>query len=780
MALPRKTVPFYQLFFGFRIASAAKLNQKTKHLARLLLLGFFFCSGALALQGAHIIGGEITYECLGYTDGDSTTNSRRYQFVMKIYRDCLGGGADFDSAPLGAFQATVTIYAGDMEVTTLQLGAPTVVSVDPDPGNPCVIVPSNICVESGTYVFPEIDLPIIDESYYIVYQRCCRNNTISNILEPGASGATYFIELTAAAQETCNNSPTFNNFPPVVLCANQPFNFDSSASDAEGDQLVYEFCSPVLGGGLNFDMPSAADGIAPDPDLPPPYLPVEFLAPNYGPSNPLGDDAIELNTQTGLLSGFPPFIGQFVVGVCVSEYRNGELLSTVRRDFQFNVTNCEVPVAAAVRDAQVLPDGTFLFESCGDPVFDFVNESGQVAFINDYQWNFYLPDSTVQWNTRDASVTFPGPGNYSGLLALNPGTTCGDSADLLINVFPEVEADFTYEYDTCIAGPVIFDGEIYSDEGVIDQWVWDFGDGSQSAERDPIHRYLEPGEREVRLVVTDTNGCQDLVARNITFFPVPALIVLAPSSYEGCAPASLFFDNLSTPIDDTYEVNWDFGDGGVATGIDAEHVFTQTGLFDISLEIISPIGCRTDTVFEELIEIFPRPTADFVYAPEQVDNFDPTVRFTNLSDNAAYWLWDFNAGQYATAVRDPVYTFPDTGLQVIRLLATHPLGCRDTAEAIIDVEPRITYHLPNAFSPNGDSVNDRFYGSGFLVGLRQFELQIWNRWGELLFQTTDPAAAWDGNFGGQAAPAGVYVCLVRYTGPRGEKVEQKSMVTLIR
>lgn len=758
--------------------------QKTNLLARILLLFGFFCVTAFPLGAAHIIGGEITYECLGYTNDDPATQSRRYRFTMKIYRDCQGGGADFDSAPQGAFITSVSIYLDGETVpfNTLYLGAPAEVSIDPDPGNPCVEVPPGICVEVGTYVFPVIDLPIEEESYYIVYQRCCRNNTISNVTNPGGSGATYFIELTAAAQATCNNSPVFNDFPPVVLCAGEPFTFDHSATDPEGHLLVYELCAPFLGGGLNFDFPFASNGIAPDPDQPPPYDPVNFIAPAFSPSNPLGNQAITLNSSLGILTGTPGLLGQFVVGICVSEYSNsGELLSTVRRDFQFNVTNCEVQVSAAIQGANVQDNGVFLFEICGDTEVDFINQSGQISNIEAYRWTFDLPGNPLLFDTRNVSVTFPGAGEYSGLLTLNPGTTCSDSAQLLIRIFPEVSADFTYDYDSCVAGPVAFTDQSLSGAGTIESWQWSFGDGEQGMGRNPSHRYLQPGVKTVQLTVTDPNGCQATSGQEVTYFPVPGLIIIAPSAYEGCAPAGLFFDNLSTPIDASYQVNWDFGDGNTAEGIDAWHEFGEVGQYDISLEIISPIGCRTDTVFPGLIEIFPRPTAGFAYNPARLDNFNATAAFQNLSFDADFWSWDFN-GQFNTSVREPTYTFPDTGRQVVQLIASTRLGCRDTALQVIDVAPLVTFHLPNAFSPNGDSVNDLFYGKGFLRGLRQFDLQIWNRWGELLFRTSNPATGWDGRAGssGREAPPGVYVCLLRYTGPRGEKVEQKSMVTLIR
>ena len=211
------------------------------------ILLFFFqftlTLAPLSLFGRHIIGGEITYKYLS-----TTGTSNRYEITMKIYRDCLGGGAGFDNP------AIVAIYKGSMTnnsfVTKLLFGNPTtkpLVAVPP----PCVSSLPNVCVEEAVYT-KIIDLPILDDqSYFIVYQRCCRNQTISNIISPGDIGATYTIELTADAQKLQNSSLTFNNFPPIIICNNIPFEFDHSATDIDGDQIFYSLCSPLDGGGRN-------------------------------------------------------------------------------------------------------------------------------------------------------------------------------------------------------------------------------------------------------------------------------------------------------------------------------------------------------------------------------------------------------------------------------------------------------------------------------------------------------------------------------------------------
>ncbi len=756
--------------------------MKNLTIARILLCVLLLFAFAASLSAAHIIGGEITYECLGYTNGDSTSNSRTYVFTMRIYRDCAGGGADFDG-PQGFFDCLVTIYHGNqvLDPAGINLGAPTITLLEPNLGNPCLITPPSVCVQEGVYVFPPIDLPISDKSYSVIYQRCCRNNTITNIWMPESTGATYSIELTPEAQTSCNNSPTFNEFPPIVLCAGEYFSFDGSATDVDGDQLVYELCTPFMGGGNqgNFE---DFDGLAPQPESPPSsFAGVNFKAP-YSAFNPVGaESAFSYNVVTGQLQGTPQFSGQFVVGICVSEFRDGKLLSKVRRDFQFNITaECENLVNAAIQADEVINGDEFAVLSCGDRQVNILNLSQDASFIDVYRWEVFVEGDTVRGNERDFSYEFPSPGIYSGRMIINPDVLgCNDTAFIKIAISDGISADFSFAYDTCRADPVVFTNLSVAAGGV-DFHRWQFGDNLAANIPDPQHLYIEPGLYPVELLVSDPFGCRDSLVRNVSYFPVPNLIIISPDDSRICVPDEVFFDNLSSPIDDTYQIAWDFGDGGRDTAISPTHAFTQPGTFSVGVEITSPIGCVTDTSFTNLIIVDPRPIADFSYSPDPVDYFNRGVSFQDESTGAYRWYWKM-ADQATSILRDPVFVLPDSGLVAITQVVTHPTGCIDSLVRFVDVVPLITYNMPNAFTPNGDGLNDVFLGKGFLRGYRSFDFQIWNRWGDMFFTSDDPARGWDGRVrGGSDAAPGVYLYQVQLVGPRGEPLHKKGTVTLVR
>jgi gliding motility-associated-like protein len=734
----------------------------------------------MALEAKHIIGGVFTYKCLG----DGAPGFRKYRFTMKVYRDCFGGGAAFDTpAQFAIFRGT---SAGSIMVASLQVDFSDYNKLEPDTPR-CVAQIPNVCVEEATYTFDR-DLQISQtESYFVVYQRCCRNETIKNIFTPGDIGATFMVELTPNAQALCNNSPEFNNFPPIIICNNVPLEFDHSATDPDGDQLFYSFCPPLLGGGNILTAPDvfSCDGAIPSPPCGPPFSTATFIGPDYTVTNPMGGSPlISIDPQTGIITGTPNQVGQYVVGVCVREFRNGVLLSTVQREFQFNVADCS-PTVLAIIDTATLLQGQYNIISCGSKKVRIGNKSFQKSNIDYFLWEFDMGMGNVfkdSTNWEFLNITFPDTGVYKGRLLLNPGETCGDTAQLNVLIYPQVTADFAYDYDTCVAGPVIFTDKSFGD-GIVEKWNWNFGvPNATSTDKDPQYTYGIPGNHPVTLRVTDRNKCADDTTQVIQYFPVPPLIILEPDAYAGCVPQEIFFNNLSVPIDETYNIQWDFGDGSTQLGpVSPKHLYTEPGVFDVSVKITSPLGCYTEAAFPNLIRMEPSPTAGFTCDPmEGLTNLNSTVQFIDQSQDANRWNWTFDRFGTSTET-NPAFTFPDTGLMRVRLIVTHPRGCKDSLTKFLDIRPEIRWYMPNAFTPNGDAKNEGFQGKGFLFGATNFRMSIWNRWGEMVYETSNPDDAWDGREQktGKMSPAGVYVYLVSFRGPRGEPFEFKGFATLI-
>ncbi|MFK7775420.1 MAG: T9SS type A sorting domain-containing protein [Saprospiraceae bacterium] len=359
---------------------------------------------------------------------------------------------------------------------------PVINTIDQGTANPCLILPNEVCIEEGVYDFNlsdinigAINLPLSNESYFLVYQRCCRNNIISNLINPSETGATYFIEITGEAQSVCNSTPTFDTPPTLSICVNEEFNFSQGTTDIDGDVLVYKLCSPLTGGGTSGwqtpGNPSDPNGTNPDPDTPPPYASVTFIPPTYSPLNPMGSDSgLSIDSATGDLTGLPNTIGRFEIGICVEEYRNGILLSETKREIQFNVTECNnLDIEASFSP---MPDGnSYLFENTsigaqsyswdlGDgttsneinPVHVFTQQGSYDITLYAYNDFCILVDSTTQTidvivdHTDDISnkifSVFPNPSNGDFYVHLENSSSSNYQIEVwnangnLINHFP--------------------------------------------------------------------------------------------------------------------------------------------------------------------------------------------------------------------------------------------------------------------------------------------------------------------------------------------------------
>ena len=413
------------------------------------------------LKASHIIGGEINYEFVGFRGGRVGSDTLLYRVVLVLVRDC-NGGAGFDRT------VPIAIYLGNntRPLRNLRISGPKITKVPPDQSNPCLIVPPGFCEEEAVYS-DTLELIRSDQAYTLTYQVCCRNAAIGNIPNTtGTLGITLTVEISPQAQRNLSSSPQFTAAPRSELCVGISSAIQLQVADKDGDRLTYHLCAPLLGGGPlgggqnDMHLASSAQGIKPDPATPGPYEELPF-SPTFSFNRPLGNaGTLSIDSTTGILRALPRALGQYTMGICIKEYRNGVLIGMIRRDIQIKVSNCNFTIDAMVKSDSSNGQGSFWVKSCNKPNLNFSNSSTGLDKVFAYRWEFNINGNTEVRDTKDATFDFGTPGSYSGLMILNPGTVCTDTARVFVQVFPSVKAQFDAVLPGCDIAPILFNNTL--------------------------------------------------------------------------------------------------------------------------------------------------------------------------------------------------------------------------------------------------------------------------------------------------------------------------------
>jgi len=281
------------------------------------------------------------------------------------------------------------------------------------------------------------------------------------------------------------------------------------------------------------------------------------------------------------------------------------------------------------------------------------------------------------------------------------------------------------------------------------------------------------------VIATDANGCESAAGETTVSVGQALLPDFILDDTLGCSPHCVTFTDLST-VDGVR--SWDFGDGGAAADDSiAVHCYTTGGAFDVTLTITAADGCSGSFTFVGAVDALPSPVAAFTPAPPVTTIKEPTIAFDNVSQDAQYVLWHFGDPDDSTSTEySPQFTYPDVDCYTVRLLVFNELGCADSTRNVVCVEDPFALYAPNAFTPNGDGFND-VWGVFTSVGSpKNFELNIFDRWGQVLYSTDQKGAPWDGTAGGSDVPPGVYAWLLRIRSTEGSNEDRRGHVTLIR
>jgi len=287
-------------------------------------------------------------------------------------------------------------------------------------------------------------------------------------------------------------------------------------------------------------------------------------------------------------------------------------------------------------------------------------------------------------------------------------------------------------------------------------------------------------------IVTLSDNCSPSVSDTATVIIHPqAISFISVSDTAGCQIFSPTFTGLSN-IGVTYV--WNFGDGtALQTGNPIAHNYSFPGNYNVSLTVTTAQGCSSTIVNNNFIDVYPAPNAAFTFNPNPVTSTAPLVNFIDQSSSdVTVWNWDFGVqfnNSDVSTDQNPTYTYADTGFYNVQLIVYNSFGCSDTTANFVEVVPEYVIYAPNAFTPlNGDGNNDTFMPKGIGIDPNNFEMTIFDRWGNAIFKTTDINKGWDGraNGGDKIAQIDVYVWKIKTKDFRGNNHEYIGHVTIIK
>lgn len=446
-----------------------------------------------SLFAEHIKGGEMFYEY----QGAASSSSSFYKVTLKLYIDCNAQSSGQLDAEI---KMTVFDKGNNSQVGGSPFTAPTIgdewLRFDPA-SNPCISNPPNdVCYRVRSFS-TIITLPVNSAGYVIAYQRCCRIDNIINLVPRSNSvGATYMCEIPGTntlPDAYQNSSPRFLPNDATAICRGSNFTLSFAATEPNGtDSLAYTFCSGFVGASTNAPNPSTTST--------PPFSSLNYQSP-YNGNSPLGGQ-VKIDSKTGIISGIAPYsIGQYVITVCVYEYRRGVLINIHRKDVHVKVSDC-IPLEALLN-----PNYSY----CDDFLVTFKNEqvnpSGSV-----YTWDF--GDGTAPVTTTDiegrVQHQYADTGTYTVKLKVVLAGQCEDETMTLAKVYPGFWPSFKVT-GTCVLLPLQFTDQTTSRYGAPAKWSWDFGDETTNTDvsnaQNPGWKYNTTGMKTVTLTVESDKGC---------------------------------------------------------------------------------------------------------------------------------------------------------------------------------------------------------------------------------------------------------------------------------
>lgn len=430
-----------------------------------------------------------------------------------------------------------------------------------------------------------------------------------------------------------------------------------------------------------------------------------------------------------------------------------------------NSSGCKDSIQAiAVVNPVPIPSFSFVAACKNDSACFSDLSSITPGSLTNWSWNFGDPGSGPAnvSAVKNPCHIFNGPGPYSVLLTVTSDSGCQSTVTLPVTVNPAPVAQINPQ-NVCLNATTQFtDGSASSSANdPISVWNWNLGDGNTSAQQNPAHTYTAPGTYSVTLAITSQKGCKDTTTSVAVVYALP--VANYSDSVRGCVPVCSTLKDLSLPGSGSITSwQWSFPGGTppVSASANPTICWNSTGVYGASLVVTSSYGCKDTLSTPKYINVYPWPAADFCVAPSLAPTTHPVFTFCDAwSADVVKWNWDFGDNTNDTISTDPVHSYSASATQndfytfPICIRVQNQYGCWDTACHSVELIPEFTFYIPNSFTPNGDGINDMFYGK--CRGVKEYSIRVFDRWGNQVWdcdykgKNTD----WDKDNSGQEGMA---------------------------
>lgn len=461
-----------------------------------IILFYLFTS---PINARHVAGGELFYEWLGI---GSAANTYTYKVTLRLFRDCNSTGPllQNEQVSVGVYENSTLAYTLPLILTggvnTIQLNTSAF---------PCLVGSVNVCYQVALYT-STIDLPINASGYTLARSGCCRINNITNTTGGSNIGSTYITKIpgTNTLPVGHNSSPEFYVKDTALVCAGKNFTLNFGATDIDNDLLTYSFCDAYnASSGSNNSPPAATLSL----------IPVPYVTPFSG-TDPLAGVAI--NGSTGIISGVAPGVGQYIVSVCITEWRNLVGFTEHRKDFILKVQSCDFIEAD-------LPEKII---QCDSFLVNFQNNASSSA-IQSYLWNFGEPTSPNNISNQPTpSHNYADTGRFKATLMVTGPNGCEGVDSTIVIVYPGFTPNFIIN-GSCFQIPFLFKDATLAAYGIVNKWTWNFGDLNTNTDtsslKNPSYTYSAPGSATVELFVSSSKGCEKIITKLVDIRDKPLI-----------------------------------------------------------------------------------------------------------------------------------------------------------------------------------------------------------------------------------------------------------------